>query len=91
MQITEATKAELRREKRGNKDFEAAAFEDNPSETKCGAEDLMRILGWSWMRMRAEDEDEQSQRHPHAWWDERYKWINEEGEKTCGRDVLGLE
>ena len=41
--------------------------------------------------MRAEDEDEQTQRHPHAWWDERYKWINEEGEKTCGRDVLGLE
>ena len=44
-----------------------------------------------------EDEDEQTQRHPHAWWDERYKWINEEGEprkpdyKTCGRNVLGLE
>ena len=45
MQITEATKAELRREKRGNKDFEATAFEDNPSETKCGAEDLMRNFG----------------------------------------------
>ena len=44
-----------------------------------------------------EDEDEQTQRHPHAWWDERYKWINEEGEprkpdyKTCGRNILGLE
>ena len=48
-------------------------------------------MGRSWMRMRAEDEDEQTQRHPHAWWDERYKWINEEGEKTCGRDVLGLQ
>ena len=120
----EATKAELRREKRGNKDFEAAAFEGNPNEMKSGAEDLMRILGRSWKMMREQDEDEQperllkaarmcgwlsyradpvrkvlircdeedwtkgraeelpetSARHPLSWWDERYKWIDEEGE-----------
>ena len=60
--IIEACKAELRRQKRGNKDFEAVAFEDNPKETKSGAEDLMRILGRSWKRMREQDEDEQPER-----------------------------
>ena len=60
--IIEACKAELRRMKRGNKDFEAAAFEDNPNETKSGAEDLMRILGRSWKRMREQDEDEEPER-----------------------------
>ena len=43
--MIEAAKTELRRQKRGNKDFEAAAFEDNPNEMKSGAEDLMRIFG----------------------------------------------
>ena len=139
--IIEACKAELRRQKRGSKDFEAAAFEANPDETKSGSEELMRILGRSWKRMREQDHDEQperllkaarvcgwlsyradpvrkvlircdeedwmkgreqelpevSHRHPNAWWDERYKWINEAGEpckpdyKTCGRNVHGLE
>ena len=58
----EATKAELRREKRGNQDFEAGAFEDRPKEAKRGAEDLMTILGRSWKRMREQDEDEQPER-----------------------------
>ena len=58
---------------------------------------LIRCDEEDWMKGREQELPEESQRHPHAWWDERYKWINEEGEplkpdyKTCGRNVMGLE
>ena len=51
--LIEAAKAELRRQKRGKKDYEVAAFEDDPKEVKMGAEDLMRILGRAWHQMRS--------------------------------------
>ena len=41
----EACKAELRREKRGIEDLQAAPFEDKPREATCDAADLMKVLG----------------------------------------------
>ena len=58
---------------------------------------LIRCDEEDWMKGREQELPEESHRHPSAWWDERYKWINEEGEprkpdyKTCGRNVRGLE
>ena len=49
------------------------------------------------MKGREQELPEETHRHPSAWWEERYKWINEEGEpekpdyKSCGRNVRGLE
>ena len=58
---------------------------------------LIRCDQEDWMRGREQELPEESHRHPSAWWDERYKWINEEGEplkpdySTCGQQVRGLE
>ena len=139
--ILEATKAEVRRMKRGAVDMEVAFLEANPEETRCGAGDLMRILGKTWQRMREQDEveepdrllkaarscgwlsyradpmrkvllrcdqedwmkgredelPEKTHRHPSEWWQQRYTWLNEEGEphkpdwKTCGWNAHGLQ
>ena len=140
--MIEATKCEMRREKRGQEDLEAACFMSSaPNETKCDSGDLLRIVGraWKllkerderdeperllkvarscgwlsyradpvrkvlikcdqedWMKGREEELPEKTHRHPSAWWEQRYTWINEEGEprkadfKTCGRNVCGLE
>ena len=139
--ILEATKAEVRRMKRGEVDMEVAFLEANPEETRCGAGDLMRILGKTWQRMREQDEveepdrllkaarscgwlsyradpmrkvllrcdqedwmkgredelPEKTHRHPSEWWEQRYTWLNEEGEprqpdwESCGKSVKGIE
>ena len=50
-----------------------------------------------WMAGRSEEFREESHRHPSAWWEMRYKWIDEADEprkpeyKICGRNVGGLE
>ena len=142
--IFEATKADVRRAKRGGLDgieLAVKALEANPSELKCDTGDLMRILGRSWAKLKHQDEVdepdrllkatracgwlsyradpvrkalvrcdeedwmkgreaellEETHRHPAAWWEERYRWLGEDGEprkpewKTCGRRVQGLQ
>jgi len=57
---------------------------------------LVRCDQEDWMRGREDELPEQSHRHPKAWWEERYKWLGENGEprkpdfKSCGRNVRGL-
>ena len=49
------------------------------------------------MQGREGDFPEASHRHPSEWWNNRYEWINEQGEprmpdyRSCGRAVHGLE
>ena len=58
---------------------------------------LVRCDQEDWMRGREDELPEQSHRHPKAWWEERYKWLGENGEprkpdfKSCGRNVRGLQ
>ena len=58
--LLEAVKAEIRREKRGEVDYETAFLE--PEETACGPADLMKILGRSVKRLREHDENEEPER-----------------------------
>ena len=60
--IIEATKAEVRRAKRGKIDVDASFLEADATETKCDAEDLMKIVGRSCKRLREEDEKEDPDR-----------------------------
>jgi len=58
---------------------------------------LVRCDEEAWMSGRAEEFPERSHRHPAAWWEMRYRWLNEAGEprlpdwKSCGRAVNGME
>ena len=131
----EASKAELRRSKRGN------IIDVDADDVTGSAEDLMRIFGRSWKKLKGHDEvdrpdrllkaaracgwlsyradpvtkalvkcaeepwmagredelPEKTHRHPESWWEERYRWVNAEGEprkpdfSLCGRSVNGLE
>ena len=50
-----------------------------------------------WMQGREHELPEESHRHPARWWENRYKWVNEQGEprepdfKSCGKSVRGFE
>ena len=58
---------------------------------------LVRCDEEDWMKGREDELPERTHRHPNIWWEERYKWLDEEGEprkpdfKTCGRNIKGLE
>ena len=60
--LIEACKAEIRREKRGQVDFEAAFLEAGEEETACGAAELMRVVGRSMKRLREKDENQEPER-----------------------------
>ena len=50
-----------------------------------------------WMQGREHELPEVTHRHPARWWENRYRWVNEEGDAlkpdftTCGQSVRGLE
>ena len=58
---------------------------------------LVRCDEEDWMRGREDELLERTHRHPNSWWNQRYIWLNEEGEprkpdwKTCGQNVHGFE
>ena len=58
---------------------------------------LKRCDEEDWMQGRENELPEKTHRHPSQWWEDRYKWRNEQGEpripdwKTCGRNVPGME
>ena len=68
----EAVKAEVRREKRGEADWESVWVEAGRSELKCISKDLLRILAESWGRLKHRDEVEEPDRMlraaRHAGW-----------------------
>ena len=58
---------------------------------------LIRCDQEDWMKGHEDELAEKTHRHPSAWWEERYKWVDEAGEprkpdyKNCGRNVKGLD
>ena len=60
--LIEATKAEVRREKRGELDVEMAFRTAGVEAKKFGASDLLTVLGRAWDRMKYQDEVQEPDR-----------------------------
>ena len=58
---------------------------------------LVKCHDEAWMAGRLGELAEVSHRHPGMWWEQRYSWMNEEGEprvpdwKQRGKNVYGPE